>query len=144
MQAPEFQEFMGGVRDMLTVKRVYGDAYEKNGLTVIPAASVRGGGGGGEGRRGEDESGTGGGFGVIARPSGAWVIADGKVDWRPAIDVNRIALGGQVVALAAILVAGRILHAHTVAERQAARRRALALAIVAKALMRGRGWLGRR
>jgi uncharacterized spore protein YtfJ len=143
MQAPEFQGFIGGVRDLLTVKRVYGDAYEKNGLTVIPAASIRGGGGGGEGRRGAEESGTGGGFGVLARPSGAWVIADGKVEWRPAIDVNRIVLGGQIVALAAILVAGRIRHAHSVSERQAARRRALALALLARALTHGRGWLRR-
>ena len=33
--------------------------------------------------------------------------------WRPAIDVNRIILGGQLIALTAILVTGRILLAHS-------------------------------
>ena len=65
------------------------------------------------------ESGGGGGFGLMARPSGAWIVEDGVVTWKPAIDVNRIVLGGQIVALAAILVSGRILLA------QARRRRSL-------------------
>jgi len=111
MQAPEFQGLLAGVRDMITVKRVYGDPYEKNGLTVIPAASVRGGGGGGEGHRGDHESGTGGGMGMVARPSGAWVIHDGDVSWKPAVDVNRIVLGAQLVTLAMILVAGPVVRA---------------------------------
>lgn len=36
-------------RDAITVERVYGEPYEKNGLTVIPAALVSGGAGGGTG-----------------------------------------------------------------------------------------------
>jgi hypothetical protein len=106
-----FQEMIEGVRDMVTVKRVYGEPYEKNGLTVIPAAAVRGGGGGGEGQRSADESGSGGGFGVMARPMGAWVIRDGEVSWKPAVDANRIILGGQVVGVFALLVGGRVLYA---------------------------------
>jgi len=37
------------------VKRVFGEPYEKNGVTVIPAARVQGGagGGGGEGPQGQ-------------------------------------------------------------------------------------------
>jgi hypothetical protein len=35
------------------------------------------------------------------------------VAWRPAIDVNRIIMGGQLVALAAIVVTGRVLLAHS-------------------------------
>ena len=35
--------------DALTVRRVYGEPYEKNGVTIIPAAMVFGGGGGGGG-----------------------------------------------------------------------------------------------
>ncbi len=111
MQAPEFQRVIEGIRDTVTAKRVYGDPYEQNGTTVIPAAAIRGGGGGGEGRRGAEEAGAGGGLGVMARPSGAWVVHDGEVTWKPAVDVNRIALGAQIVALAAILVAGRRFHA---------------------------------
>jgi len=108
----DVQELITGVRDSISVKRVYGDPYEKNGLTVIPAAAVRGGGGGGTGVHEGEETGTGGGFGVQARPSGAWIIEGDTVTWKPAVDVNRIVLGGQLVALAAILVTGRILATH--------------------------------
>ena len=97
----------------MSVKRVYGEPYEKNGLTVIPAATVRGGGGVGMGDDEDGESGKGAGFGLMARPSGAWIIEDGRATWRPAIDVNRIVLGGQVIALTAILVTGRVLLAHS-------------------------------
>ena len=117
MEATTFEGLVDGVRDLITVKRVYGDAYEKNGLTVIPAAAVRGGGGGGEGRRGEGETGTGGGFGMTARPVGAWVIEDGKVTWKPAVDVNKVILGGQFVGLVAILVVGRVLREQSGHER---------------------------
>ena len=40
---------LDAVRDVLTVKRVFGEAYEAHGLTVIPVAAVRGAGGGGGG-----------------------------------------------------------------------------------------------
>jgi len=108
----EVQELISGVRDVISVKRVYGEPYEKNGLTVIPAATVRGGAGGGIGEHGGEETGKGGGYGLQARPSGAWIVEDGTVTWKPAIDVNRIVLGGQLVALAAIFATGRILTAH--------------------------------
>ena len=106
-------ELISGARDVVSVKRVYGEPYEKNGLTVIPAATVRGGGGGGMGESEAGESGGGGGFGLIARPSGAWIVEDGEVAWKPAIDVNRIILGGQIIAVTAILVTGRILLARS-------------------------------
>jgi uncharacterized spore protein YtfJ len=99
-------------KDTLTVKRVFGDPYERNGITVIPAAKVRGGGGGGEGegQRGGDAaesgtgSGSGGGFGVTAKPAGAYVIDGDRVRWQPALDVNRIIVGGQIVAVVLLLV----------------------------------------
>jgi uncharacterized spore protein YtfJ len=116
------EELIGGVRDVVTVKRVYGDPYEKNGVTVIPAAAVRAGGGGGKGKKGDAES--GGGFGGVARPSGAWVIEGSEVTWKPTVDVNRIVLGGQLVALAAIVVIGRLLYAQQ-AQRDRSRLEAL-------------------
>ncbi|HEX4525544.1 MAG TPA: hypothetical protein VH108_02265 [Gaiellaceae bacterium] len=109
----ELQELISGARDAVSVKRVYGDPYEKNGLTVIPAATVRGGGGGGMGDHEGVDTGGGGGFGLMARPSGAWIIEDGRATWKPAVDVNRIVMGGQAIALAAILVTGRVLLAHS-------------------------------
>jgi uncharacterized spore protein YtfJ len=115
----EVQELLTGARDALSVRRVYGEPYEKNGLTVIPAASVRGGGGAGQGEKEGGESGAGGGFGVVARPTGAWIIEDGRVTWKPAVDVNRVVLGGQIVTLAAVLVGGRILFGRTRRRRPA-------------------------
>ncbi len=109
----EVQELITSARDAVSVKRVYGDPYEKNGLTVIPAATVRGGGGAGQGEKEPGESGKGGGFGLTARPTGAWIIENDHVTWKPAIDVNRVVLGGQMIALTAILITGRVLFAHS-------------------------------
>jgi uncharacterized spore protein YtfJ len=86
-------------KDVLTVRRVYGDPYQEEGLTVIPAATVMGGGGGG----GDTEGNGGAGFGLAARPVGAWVIKDGDVRWRPALDLNRVIFVGQIVAIVALL-----------------------------------------
>jgi uncharacterized spore protein YtfJ len=97
-----FDEILDGVRDLVTVKRVYGKSYEKDGLIVIPAARVRGGGGGGS-QKEDGSSNGGGGFGVTAQPAGAWIIKNGKVRWKPAVNLTAIVLGAQVVALAAIL-----------------------------------------
>jgi hypothetical protein len=60
------------------VKRVFGEPYEKDGVTVIPAASIRGGAGGGRGEGGtpdgkESGSGSAGGFGLTAKPAGVYV-----------------------------------------------------------------------
>ena len=53
----------------------------------------------------EDTVGNGGaGFGVRAKPAGAWVIKDGDATWRPAFDLNRTILVGQLIAIVALLV----------------------------------------
>jgi uncharacterized spore protein YtfJ len=103
---------MEGHRDAITVKRVFGDPYEKNGVTVIPAAKVMGGGGGGEGTgpvgdSGDQGSGSGTGFGLAAKPAGAYVIRGDEVTWQPAVDVNRIVAGAFALAALAILVGRR-------------------------------------
>lgn len=99
---PNVDAMWKGARDAITVKRVFGDPVERDGVTVIPAAAVRGGaGGGGEGG---GNGGGGGGFGIVARPIGAYVIRDGDVSWRPAIDVNRVLV---LVAALVYLVARR-------------------------------------
>jgi uncharacterized spore protein YtfJ len=108
---------LDAVQDVLTVKRVFGDAYEVGGVTVIPVAAVRGGGGGGGGEGDAPDaqgtgSGAGLGFGVNVRPVGAFVVKDGTVTWSPSVDVMRIVMGGQLVAIAGILVLGRILTHH--------------------------------
>jgi len=44
-----------------------------------------------------------GGFGLNARPVGAFVIKGDEVTWQPAIDINRAIIGGQIVAVVAVL-----------------------------------------
>jgi uncharacterized spore protein YtfJ len=97
-------------KDAMTVRRVYGDPYEKNGVTVIPAARVQGGAGGGSGEGPKEQGGRGSGtgFGINAKPAGAFVLKGDDVSWRPAVDVNKVILGAQVVAVLALLVARSI------------------------------------
>jgi uncharacterized spore protein YtfJ len=108
----DVRQTIAEAKDAMSVKRVFGDPLEKNGVTVIPAARVQGGagGGGGEGPEGQG-GGTGSGFGMNARPAGAFVIKGDEVDWRPAIDVNRVILGGQLIAIAALLLARAVIKA---------------------------------
>lgn len=103
--------------DNLSVRRAFGAAYEKDGVLIIPVAMVVGGGGGGVARprRGNpatrpdilpeggptvrdatpQDSGrmdTGGGFGGLVLPAGAYVVKDGQVRWVPAVDVTIVVL----------------------------------------------------
>jgi hypothetical protein len=43
---------------------------------------------------------------------GAFVVQNGTVTWSPSIDVMRIVLGGQLVAIAGIFALGRVLTHH--------------------------------
>ncbi|HKC73534.1 MAG TPA: spore germination protein GerW family protein [Chloroflexota bacterium] len=94
-----------------TVKRVFGEPYEKDGMTIIPVAAVAGGAGGGSGPDPQGNAGAGGGFGVAARPVGVYVIQDGQVRWEPAFDLNRVILGGQLVVVIILLTLRSILKA---------------------------------
>ncbi|MHC5559697.1 hypothetical protein [Kocuria sp. U4B] len=86
--------------DAVTVRRVFGEAYELGGATVIPVARVRGGGGGGGAgeqsasgpQPGSSGGGSGLGFGVHAEPAGVYVVAGTTVSWQPAVDVGHLAL----------------------------------------------------
>jgi uncharacterized spore protein YtfJ len=96
--------FLTTAQDALTVRRVYAEPIERDGVTVIPAARVLGGGGGGNGYEPEGPQGDGAGFGLSARPSGAFVVKDGTVRWVPAIDPARVVttVGVVVVAVAVL------------------------------------------
>jgi uncharacterized spore protein YtfJ len=125
------------VADLLTVRRVFGEAYERDGVRVIPVAKVLGGtglgygggdlggatGDGADGKAGDGADGKGsghgghagggegggGGFGVRVRPVGVYVVDDQGVHWRPALDVNRVVLGGQLAAMVAVVALSRAL-----------------------------------
>jgi uncharacterized spore protein YtfJ len=104
----DVQETISKARDAITVKRVYGDPYESDGMVVIPAAAVGGGAGGGSGEDPEKGTGGGAGFGMGARPVGAYVIDHGAVRWVAAVDVSRIALQALIAAsLLALLLLRR-------------------------------------
>lgn len=81
------------VREVLTVEKVVGEPIERNGATIVPVVALRGlGGGGGGADEAERESGGGLGFGVSARPVGAYVLRDGEVTWEPAVDATKVAV----------------------------------------------------
>ena len=81
-------EALGTASDAITVKRVFAEPYEK---------------GGGSGTDPRGQQGEGAGFGARARPVGAYVIKDGQVHWRPAIDPNRIITMVGLIVIAYLL-----------------------------------------
>ncbi len=94
----KLEELTSSAREAITVKRVFAEPYEHDGIAVIAAAVIAGGAGGGGGHDPKGGQGEGGGFGVGARPAGVYVVKDGDVQWRPAVDPNRvIAVLGAVV-----------------------------------------------
>jgi len=98
-------------RDSFTTNMVFGEPIDREGVTLVPVARLIGGGGSGHGEghhtRGQSEgealpthgSGWGGGFGADAHAVGAYIIRNGDARWQPAVDVNRIILGGQIAAI---------------------------------------------
>jgi uncharacterized spore protein YtfJ len=96
-------EVLNAAKDTITIKRVFGEPYEKDGLTVIPAAVVRGGAGGGSVRDDRGQEGGGGGYGVSSRPAGAFVIKDGQISWRLAVDPNSIVVMIGLAVVASLL-----------------------------------------
>lgn len=118
---PTFSEVMEEASQSIGAKRIFGEPYVKNGVTVIPAARVMGGVGGGEGEtrtvtEGADAgtarpSGIGGGYGLSGGPAGAFVIKGDDVKWLPAVDVNRLMLGFQIVMVVFFLTVRSIARA---------------------------------
>jgi uncharacterized spore protein YtfJ len=108
----EFDQLLSDGMDSMTVKRVFGEPYESNGIVFVPAATIRGGVGRGEGEGSETTpAGRGGGMGISARPIGAYRIKGDDVEWVPAIDVTRVIVTGQIVAIALLLVIRSVLKA---------------------------------
>ena len=101
--------------DNLSVRRAFGTAYEKDGILIIPVAMVAGGGGGGTARprqagppadaspegspaaqeataQDSQRADTGGGFGGVVLPAGAYVVKGDQVRWVPAVDMTIVVL----------------------------------------------------
>ncbi|MFI9556454.1 spore germination protein GerW family protein [Nonomuraea endophytica] len=102
----DIMELVEKTKDAASVKRVFGEPIRHGDVTVIPVAKIGQGGGGGSGTSEGGEhpgQGAGGGFGYGAVPAGVFVVKDGEVRWQPVVDVNRIVLGGQIVAVVLLL-----------------------------------------
>jgi uncharacterized spore protein YtfJ len=112
-------ELTKGVREALSVRQVFGEPVEREGVTVIPAATIVGGGGGGAGEttgkpskegskaNAQTQGGGGSGFGGFMWPAGAFEIRDDGVTWRPAIDVTRVLVMALILAIALVRALGR-------------------------------------
>ena len=97
-------------REAISVERVFGDPIERDGITLVPAAAVRGGTGGGGSEASEEiPGGSGVGFGMTARPVGAYRIKDGTVEWIPAADTTRVIVLAEFGAIVALLVLRSVL-----------------------------------
>ena len=129
----DMDQVLDHARDAMTVKRVFGDPYERDGLTIIPVANVMGGAGAGGGTgkvtagdaaagedaaRGDAAAGAGGpeagygmGYGVRATPAGVYVIKAGEVEWKPALDMNRLTAQRAIVVVVGLLVFRSIVRA---------------------------------
>ena len=126
--------------DNLSVRRAFGAAYEKDGVLIIPVAIVAGGGGGGTAnpRRGKpadrpgsppgdgpaapgapppdsERTDSGGGFGGLVLPAGAYVVKGDQVRWVPAVDAT-------IVILASLGLVRVLTRTWTIWRRQRARR----------------------
>jgi uncharacterized spore protein YtfJ len=107
-EAMDAKEAFNAARESLSVKRVFGEPYEEEGLTVIPAAVLSGGAGAGSGHDEKGQEGEGGGYGVSGRPAGAYVVKGGEVRWLPAVDVNRLVAVAGAVLVALVLMRPRM------------------------------------
>jgi uncharacterized spore protein YtfJ len=85
------------LKDAIGPRRVFGEPVEREGVTLVPAATVIGGGGGGSAPETSPEGGTGLGYGLLAWPTGAYEIRDGNARWIPALDTTRIAVVALIV-----------------------------------------------
>jgi uncharacterized spore protein YtfJ len=99
-------------RDALSVERVFGSPRTIDGTTIVPVARFGGGAGGGGGAGTDSQHGEGHGFGSAlglgARPVGVYTVEDGHLAWKPAIDVDRLARGAQVLAGIALICAALV------------------------------------
>jgi uncharacterized spore protein YtfJ len=115
-------EILTQARDAMSVKRVFGEPIEKNGVTVIPVARVMGGmgagSGDGEGQRASGDESTvepgaagkqaaaqsGVGFGAMAGPAGVYVIKGDQVTWQPAVSIERAIIIGGLISIPVLLI----------------------------------------
>ena len=115
MTGTDVPALLGRIGDSISGHKSFGPAFEKYGILLIPVAYVFGGGGGGENDEpapsGKDKpdkpessqkKGSGGGYGLVTWPIGAYVVQDGQVRWVPAIDPAMMMTSG-ALAIAVVV-----------------------------------------
>jgi uncharacterized spore protein YtfJ len=109
------RDVIGGISDNSSVKRVFGDPIDRDGISIIPVASLRGAFGGGDGAPSTADpsqlSGWGGGGAWTASPAGVYVVKNGETSWLPVVDVNRSILLGCLTGMVSLLVLRSIVRA---------------------------------
>jgi uncharacterized spore protein YtfJ len=103
-QSFDSRRMMSRAAGAASARRVYGKPCERDGVTVIPAARISGGYGGGGGNEPGGSAGSGFGLGLHGRPVGAFVISEGKVRWKSALDLTSVVLRAQTMTLAGLLL----------------------------------------
>lgn len=89
-------------------RQIYGDAVERDGVTVIPVARAVYGFGGGTGANKNAETGGGGGGGAVLAPVGYIEIKNGTARFRPARDPLAYAALAAAVAPLVVFTARRL------------------------------------
>lgn len=86
MNLPEPREALDTIVSDADASRVYAEPYETaDGATVITVTKVRG---------------------QRAKPAGVFVIKNGRANWLPAVDGERVAMMGILVGLVSATLAG--------------------------------------
>lgn len=104
----EIDQLLDRAKDLLTIRRAFGEPIDREGVTVVPVALVAGGGGGGSGQSEDGESGSGGGFGMAARPLGVLVIRDGQVRFQPLVHPEGVLKAAAVFLMALSVFVRRV------------------------------------
>jgi uncharacterized spore protein YtfJ len=102
------RDVIAGISDNSSAKRVFGEPIDRDGISIIPVARIRGAFGGGDGEPSKDHpeqlSGWGGGGAWSATPAGVYLVKNGETTWLPAVDVNRAIVIGCLTGIASLLV----------------------------------------
>ena len=105
-------------KDAITVRRVFGEPYVKNGVTLIRLPASRAAPGAARGRPRRARTWRRCWFRPQREAGGRLRDQGDEVSWRPAVDVNRVIMGAQLVALVALLVARSIVRSRPAARAE--------------------------
>lgn len=109
---PMLADAIRDVMDRAVAGTVFGVPVRHEGVALVPVARMNAWSYG-EPTVDPPPGPAAGGMRVAARPVGAYVLAGGRVSWRPAIDVNKIILGGQIMAVVALLTVRAVIRARS-------------------------------